>query len=82
MTVPHVDLDALGLRIRDARRLTNLSQARFAVEIGANERTYRRAECGDRAPKLALLTAIAARCGVRLEWLATGQGEPRPPDVA
>jgi transcriptional regulator with XRE-family HTH domain len=77
MTVQRMDLAALGLRIRAARRLTGLSQANFAAAIGANERTYRRGECGDRSPKLALLTAIAKRSGVSVEWLVTGAGEMR-----
>jgi transcriptional regulator with XRE-family HTH domain len=78
MTVPHVDRAAIGERIREARLLTGLSQARFAAEIGANERTYCRAERGIRPPKLALLSAIAKRSGVSMDWLATGSGPMRP----
>jgi transcriptional regulator with XRE-family HTH domain len=79
---PPVDAKALGARVTRARELTGLKRAGLAREAGMEVRTLYRVETGEGAPSLSVLTAIATRCGVRLEWLATGQGEPRAPDAA
>lgn len=60
----HYDDDALGKRLRAARKSSGLTQARLAEIIHAALSSVRRWEWGESAPKESVLKAIARACKV------------------
>jgi phage repressor protein C with HTH and peptisase S24 domain len=52
----------------------------FAKKAGVNESLLRKYIAGESLPGLEKLIAIARTSGVRVEWLATGEGPTRPDD--
>ncbi|HYG06675.1 MAG TPA: helix-turn-helix transcriptional regulator [Stenotrophomonas sp.] len=65
-------------RIREARRLTGLTQEMLAAELGISRSAVAQWEMADgTAPSVENLIAVARRSGLHFEYLATGRGEPR-----
>ncbi|HBK45541.1 MAG TPA: transcriptional regulator [Xanthomonadaceae bacterium] len=72
-------------RIREARRLTALTQEALAAELGVTRSAVAQWEMADgTAPSVENLIGLAQRSGLRFEYLATGRGERvfGPPAVA
>jgi transcriptional regulator with XRE-family HTH domain len=67
---------AFGQRVRDARLLAGLTQHELAQRVGISQSTLGEAETS--AQGSAYTPQIARACNVSAEWLATGEGEPRP----
>lgn len=68
----------IGDRLRKARETTGLDQATFAAEIGVSRQTVSNAETEHVRPLHITLLAWAARTGVPLAWLETGELPARP----
>lgn len=69
---------AIGARIRSARQAAGRTNAAaFAREVGCQPHTLWRYETGQITPSVERLAEIARACGVRMEWLATGEGPMR-----
>lgn len=62
-------------RVRQARRLANLSQQELAMKVGVHRSAVAQWEqAGGCHPTVENLTRIAAVTTVQFEWLATGRG--------
>jgi transcriptional regulator with XRE-family HTH domain len=61
----------LGKRIRELRRLTGLSQERFAAAAGLDRTYYAGIERGERNPSVKQLAKISAALGVPIGALFT-----------
>lgn len=64
----------IGKRCREARELLGSSLSAVARELGCNTGTVWSWEAGKALPSLTNATALARLYGVRLDWLATGEG--------
>lgn len=63
-------------RCRWARRRTGLSQEALAVELSVSRGAVAQWEMETgTSPSVDNMIALAQRCGVMFEWLATGRGE-------
>lgn len=63
-------------RIREARRLTGLTQEVLAGELGVTRSAVAQWEMADgTAPSVENLIGLAQRSGLHFEYLATGRGE-------
>lgn len=63
-------------RIREARRLTGLTQETLAAELGISRSAVAQWEMSEgTAPSVDHLIAVARRSGLYFEYLATGRGE-------
>ncbi|WP_290500001.1 helix-turn-helix domain-containing protein [Alcanivorax sp.] len=67
-----IDPIAIGLRIREVRG--NLTQARFAQELGIERKTVGRYESGDRIPDALALLRLQAAFGADPAWILNGTG--------
>ena len=66
-------------RIRHARRLAHLTQAKLAESIGVGASAVAQWELpSGTSPTVEHLDRIASVCHVSFEWLATGRGNPAP----
>lgn len=65
----------LGERIKKARKALDLTQQRFAEQIGTTQNTIANYEIGHRSPSAAALNNICKTFNVNEEWLRTGEGE-------
>ena len=66
-------------RIRDARRLTGITRAELARQVGVKPSAAAQWEQTDgTAPSVRNLIKIALFTNVSFEWLATGRGMMRP----
>jgi transcriptional regulator with XRE-family HTH domain len=61
-----------GPRIRAARAFKGLTQAQLGDRLGLDEQTIKRRESGKQEPKPGERVAIAAICGVPLEFIEHG----------
>jgi transcriptional regulator with XRE-family HTH domain len=61
-------------RYRAARAFADLSQEELAARLGVDSQTIKRREAGNKDPKKAELIAVAAVCGVPLEFMEHGWG--------
>ena len=69
----------LSTRIREARRLTGVSRAELARQVGVKPSAAVQWEHEDgTAPSVRNLIKIATATEVSFEWLATGRGMARP----
>jgi len=69
----------LSARIREARKLTGISRAELARQVGVRPSAAVQWEQDDgTAPSVTNLTKIAMATEVSFEWLATGRGIARP----
>lgn len=64
----------LGERIKKARKALDLTQQRFAEQIGTTQNTIANYEIGHRSPSAAALNNICKTFNVNEEWLRTGEG--------
>lgn len=68
-------MDHLYERVREARRLINLTQEQLALELGVTRGAVAQWEIvSGTAPSVENLTALARRSGMAFEYLATGRG--------
>lgn len=66
---------SVGARIEKARLRAGYKVAtRFADAIGVRAHVLWRYENGRALPRIGTLAKIARHAGVRMEWLATGEG--------
>lgn len=71
-------------RIREARRLTGMTQEMLAAELGISRSAVAQWEMSEgTAPSVENLIALAKRSGLAFEYLATGRGEASfgPPEA-
>lgn len=61
-------------RYRAARAFAGISQDELADRLGVDAQTVKRREAGAKEPKKAELIAVAAICGVPLEFMENGWG--------
>jgi len=71
-----------GPRILAARECTGLTQREFATRAELDWHAYWRYEAGRTVPGIGPLAQIARAAGVRMEWLATGDGPMREDSAA
>jgi transcriptional regulator with XRE-family HTH domain len=64
-------------RLKRARLATYLTQEELAEQLGISVTTVKTAENGTREISATRLFHWADICGVNLDWIATGKGEPR-----
>lgn len=71
-------------RLKKAREQTGMSQQGLAMKSGVKQATISKIERGD-SKSSTHTVELALACGVRPEWLATGEGEmtlgPGSPEV-
>jgi len=63
----------LGERLREARDLAGLSQKQLEARSGLSQKTISKIEIG-KQDKSTQVLRLAQACGVRVEWLASGEG--------
>lgn len=68
-------------RYRAARGFAGLTQEALAHELGVEVQTIKRRESGEKEPKKAELIAVAAICGVPLEFMEHGWGRATPDEL-
>ena len=67
-------MNDLRSRVREARRLTKLSQEEFAARLGVSRSAVANWESGNNSPDLENLLLIAERSGMMFEYLALARG--------
>jgi SOS-response transcriptional repressor LexA len=75
--VLHTEPMSMARRIAMARKETGLSQQSVADRFGISRAAVAQWENGDTFPGTAKLEGLAEILRVRLEWLATGRGDPK-----
>lgn len=65
----------MGERIKELRKLLNLTQAKFAEKIGVKPNTISQYESGRNEPLDAVISLICREFNVNENWLRTGEGE-------
>jgi len=74
--IGYVVVSKLYERIREARRLTGMTQETLAAELGISRSAVAQWEMIEgTAPSVEHLAALAKRSGLHFEYLATGRGE-------
>jgi|GEM_PF-3468287 len=66
---------ALGRRLDQLRRTLRLTQEQISAMGGAHRANWSLYENGVRSPTLGIVTALAGKTGVSLQWLLLGEGE-------
>jgi len=69
------NMENIGQRIKELRKMLRLSQKEFAEKIGKSLRAVQNWEYGQRTPDESTLKLIAREFNVNEEWLKTGEGE-------
>lgn len=57
------------IRLKELRKIHNLSQAEFALTIGMLQQQYSRYEKGEREPQLKHIRRICRKYNVSADWL-------------
>lgn len=70
---PQFDALAMGERLRDARETAGLDQTQWAGMIGKSSQAVSNWEVGRASPGPADLLNYAARLGVDIHWVISGQ---------
>ena len=65
----------LGERIKKARRSLDLTQQKFADQIGTTQNNIASYEIGRREPSATAINNICKTFGLSEDWLRTGSGE-------
>jgi transcriptional regulator with XRE-family HTH domain len=65
---------SIGSRIASIRSIKNLTQAKFAKEIGISRPSLSVIESGQTKPSMPILLAIEYKYSVKYEWIMTGDG--------
>ena len=68
-------MDSIAIRIREARKLKDLSQKKLAENIKVTSSAISQYETSQTEPSIKNLAKIAVALDVSFEWLATGRGE-------
>ena len=68
-------LNDLGNRIRQVRKLNNLSMDSFGEKVGISKVSVSRIEAGINNPSAQTVMLICKEFGLNEEWLKTGEGE-------
>jgi len=69
-------MNTIGERIREIRKLSNLSGEKFGEKIGLSRAAISNMENGARDVTDQTVISICREFNVREEWLRTGEGEP------
>ena len=77
MTTNNHDLTTIGARMAWARRMKGVTQADVARVLDQEKQSVSQYERDRRTPAPHILARAAEYLGVSLEWMTTGQGEPR-----
>ena len=67
---------SVGERIKEARKITGMTQAQLAENSGISSMSVRRYESGERAPDIETLQRIADALGVGISQLVPGTTRP------
>ena len=62
-------MDKLANRLKELRRLSNLTQRQTSLKLGVTERSYQRFESGENKPSLSNLIELANIFNVSLDFL-------------
>lgn len=57
------------LRLKELRKINNLSQTEFALKIGMQQQQYSRYEKGEREPQLKHIRRICREFNISADWL-------------
>ena len=68
-------MNDLGDRIRQIRKLNNLSMDSFGEKVGISKVSVSRIEAGINNPSTQTIMLICREFGLNEEWLKTGEGE-------
>ena len=68
-------MNDLGNRIRQVRKLNNLSMDSFGEKVGISKVSVSRIEAGINNPSAQTVMLICKEFGLNEEWLKTGEGE-------
>ena len=75
VTDTHAPEWTVGDRVRKARETAGLTMEQLGEAIGVGRASIAAYEHGERAPRRAVLMAVAMRCGVPV-WCLIGEAEP------
>ena len=67
-------MDNLANRLKELRRLSNLTQRQTSLKLGVTERSYQRFESGENKPSLSNLIELANIFNVSLDFLVGREG--------
>ena len=67
-------MDKLANRLKELRRLSNLTQKDVSLKLGITARRYQALELGESLPKLSTLIALADTFNVSLDFLVGREG--------
>lgn len=67
-------MDKLANRLKELRKLNNLTQRQISLKLGITERNYQRYETGEGLPKLSTLIELANIFNVSLDFLVGREG--------
>lgn len=67
-------MDKLANRLKELRRLSNLTQKDVSLKMGITARRYQALELGESLPKLSTLIALADTFNVSLDFLVGREG--------
>ena len=68
-------MDKLANRLKELRRLSNLTQRQTSLKLGVTERSYQRFESGENKPSLSNLIELANIFNVSLDFLVGREGD-------
>lgn len=67
-------MDKLANRLKELRKLSNLTQRQISLKLGVTERSYQRFESGENKPSLSNLIELANIFNVSLDFLVGREG--------
>lgn len=68
-------MDKLANRLKELRKLSNLTQRDVSLKLGVTERSYQRFESGENKPSLSNLIELANIFNVSLDFLVGREGD-------
>lgn len=68
-------MDILANRLKELRRLSNLTQKDVSLKLGITARRYQALELNESLPKLSTLIALADTFNVSLDFLVGREGQ-------
>lgn len=72
-----IDLKAIGARLKTFREDNIGDQATLAKEAGVNVKTISFVENGHTPPSQKLLSTLAQKYSLNLDWVNSGRGKPK-----
>jgi transcriptional regulator with XRE-family HTH domain len=73
-------LSGIGLRLREIRKINDLTQPVMAASIDVSDRAYKNYEQEKRELPALAAVKISKAFGINLEWLLTGRGKAHKSD--